>query len=388
MSQLSDAQRVRITEYVAGFKEFLASERAIGWRKEREQRSQLFSRLLNRKAIEDLKLDDFALITKSLWATQVWSNKDYKVNQVVTENGLEKIKVELRELIYGQGSLARRFDRFRANIKGLGPSSITEILVFVSPKDYSLWNEKPKEVLPFLGMSDLLPERVYRYSINGEEYEKCNAVLNLFREQLQKSGVDNPDFIDLDFFLAYIFYEVIPKTEPPKPPPRPQTIEQSPESTQIVTHQDAEGILIELGNLLGFDTYTADPSKLYGGVALSEKAKLKEIPSFTHEKILETAREIDVIWFREEFPVYCFEVEHTTNVKDGLLRLYQVRHLNAKFYIVAPHDVESKFLTEVAKDPFNQINSRYRFRSYEDLGRMHKVAKEYYQSKTQFGLDL
>jgi hypothetical protein len=386
--ELSNIQRNKIGEYISGFKRFLVTDSGAKWQQEREERQRLFSRLLDRSTIDDLSSDNFAIIVKSLWATRTWTNKDYKANQVVTENGIERIRVELKSLIYGEGPVATRYDRFRANVKGLGPSSITEILVFVAPERYSLWNEKPKDVLPFLGMSDLLPERVYKYSISGEEYEKCNEVLDLVKKELGKRGINDPDFIDVDFFLAYIFYEVIPREEPTET--QPVTREKEPyqrPNIQIETHPHAETLLLELGNMLGFDTYTSDPSKSHNGTPLSQIAKLNEMPQFTHKKILETAREIDVIWFRDEFPAYCFEVEHTTNVKDGLLRLYQVRHLNAKFYIVAPHEVETKFLTEVAKDPFNQISSRYKFKSYEDLSLMHQIAKEYYQIKSQFGIE-
>lgn len=50
---------------------------------------------------------------------------------------------------------------------------------------------------------------------------------------------------------------------------------------------------------------------------------LDAIPQFTTPSLLDTIKNIDVIWFEDEFSVCCFEVEHTTGVTTGLLRFYQ-----------------------------------------------------------------
>jgi len=47
----------------------------------------------------------------------------------------------------------------------------------------------------------------------------------------------------------------------------------------ISTHEEAEAILLELGNTLGFKTYTPDLSKQYKGRKLGDISTLKEVPS-------------------------------------------------------------------------------------------------------------
>ena len=146
--------------------------------------------------------------------------------------------------------------------------------------------------------------------------------------------------------------------------------------------------MLELGNLLGYDTYVADPSKKYKSTTLGNLATLKEIPEFTYRRLLDTVKNIDVIWFEEEFPKFCFEIEHTTGVTMGLLRLYQIRKItNAKFFIIAPQDIISKFQTEISKDPFHQIRERYIFRSYLQLVEMFEQASAYYKLKDKFFID-
>jgi len=156
----------------------------------------------------------------------------------------------------------------------------------------------------------------------------------------------------------------------------------------ILSHEEAQIALLQTGNLLGFDTYTADRSKECRGIRLGDLAGLKEISPFTLERLLKTVREIDVIWFKEEFPRYCFEVEHTTGVRDGLLRLYQIRDLSTKFFIVAPQDVILKFKTEIQKDPFYRIKERYEFKTYEELFLLHNAVVKYDEQKNRFGIHL
>jgi len=151
-----------------------------------------------------------------------------------------------------------------------------------------------------------------------------------------------------------------------------------------LTHEEIEGILLELGNLLNFDTYTADKSKEYKGKRLGEISTLKEIPHFTYPRILDTVRDVDVIWFKDDFPRYCFEVEHTTDVSKGLLRLYQIKELPSKFFIVAPSSRVSKFEAEIRKDPFYRVRSKYTFRSYSELLEWFETAKIYHKQKESF----
>jgi hypothetical protein len=78
-------------------------------------------------------------------------------------------------------------------------------------------------------------------------------------------------------------------------------------------------------------------------------------------------------------------VEHSTNVTQGLLRLYQIRRFtDARFLIVAPAKVEHRFRSEANKDPFHQIKDRYTFKSYDDLSAFFHSAKAYHSQKEVF----
>ena len=397
MVTLTSDQKANVTKYIDGFKEFMRTDRGKEWQKDRVQRKQLFGKTFAKDHIDQSTEDEFKTILKMLWAMQIWGNKEYIANKIIRDNGLEKLREELEGLLSGRDALKDRYDRFRSRIKGLGISSISEILVFVSPDKYCLWNKTPINVLPFLEMKSLLPSNVWNtYSVDGEGYEACAQLLGQIKNELRTHGFADADFVDVDFFLYYILDQVMPREEEMKieitgKPEKVLRILFKEPLEEISTHDEAEGVLLELGNLLGFETYLSarDRTKPYKNKTLGAIATLQEVPEFTFRSTLEVVREIDVIWFEPDgFPEYCFEVEHTTNVRDGLLRLYQISPLKGvKFFIIAPSENFPKFRVETSRKPFAEIEDRYHFKSYQDLAAFYNEAVKYHEQKKNFGID-
>jgi hypothetical protein len=78
------------------------------------------------------------------------------------------------------------------------------------PDKFCLWNEKPKTVLPYLGLNNQLPEKFFKYQLSsGEEYSQCVQYLGMIKNELAQYGVK--DFIDLDIFLWHIYEDVLPE---------------------------------------------------------------------------------------------------------------------------------------------------------------------------------
>lgn len=175
-------------------------------------------------------------------------------------------------------------------------------------------------------------------------------------------------------------YYTILEFKPPKG--RPPRLE-AKQATEY-THSLAQGMLVELGNLLGYDTYSANQSPTYRDTTIGELVTLEDLPDFTSKRILNTVRQIDVIWLEDEFPVCCFEVEHSTDVTKGLLRMHQLARFQSQFFIVAPEDTRRKFETETSKAPFYQNRDRYYFRSYDEVEALYKLTKRFVEKRDEF----
>ena len=386
MSQLSEEQRSTIGGYVHKYLQALKDESENVNIEAHREHEKLFKSILSKNRIDEMTEEDFRNLIRNLWAAEIWGNKDWFVdNKLLKPNGFVRIKSSLKNLLYSRDDISNRIDTFRENVQGFGISSISEILNFILPDQYCLWNAKPKTVLPILGI-DGLPEKFFKYNIQtGDDYQKCIDALAPIKDELGKYGLKNPNFIDLDCFFWFIFETTDIKVEKVKRNGEKENPDKKVDIEIPQTHEEVEYFLIQLGNMLGYSTYTADPSKVAKGKTLSEFAPLRDIPEFTGERDRNSAKEIDVIWFdNDQNPKLCMEVENTTNVTTGLNRLYQLKQFNMNFVIVAPEDKRSKFVIETNKAPYRSIRERYKFMSYEELMQLYNAAENFVEKKKQF----
>ena len=386
ISDLTQEQKSILEKYGKEFQDWKITDKGKDTQNIHREHESFFKDKLSEHNLENLQENEFADIYKKLWASNIWQNKDWYIqNRLLAPNGIEKIKKELKKLLYSNESLVERYNEFKSNIIGFGISSISEILHMVNPEKYCLWNDKPKTVLPALNL-DILPVRYFKYQIKtGEEYSECVQSLDLIKNEVTKFGVK--DFIDLDVMLWHIYEDILP-TIPKVAEENTQQIEQiqppSKTSIKIDSHAGAQFHLLELGNMMGYLTFTPDPSSEYDNRKLGEVATLKEIPGFAGERDLQSARHIDVIWFGfDENPRVCFEVEHSTGISPGLNRLAQLKHLRVKFVIVSSEDMRNKFEREMEKYPYRTLRESFQFISYDELGRLFESAVPFHKLKAK-----
>lgn len=155
-----------------------------------------------------------------------------------------------------------------------------------------------------------------------------------------------------------------------------------------LTHTDIQAKLLLIGSYLNYRTYTPDVSKyseIYknklGDISTEQKIPEESIPKLS----IDTIKLIDVIWFDEEgYPTHAFEVEHTTDVTKGLLRLYQTRKLRIKMFIIS--NQQNKFEKEVSKSPFLKIKDQFIFKNYDELEAFFESVKKFKEMKDTFGI--
>ncbi|MCS6924050.1 MAG: hypothetical protein NZM10_06710, partial [Fimbriimonadales bacterium] len=152
-------------------------------------------------------------------------------------------------------------------------------------------------------------------------------------------------------------------------------------------HGAVQGMLIEIGNYLGYLTYTSDKNRSFDGKPLSSLCGLQRIPEFTYEGIVRITSFRDVVWFsnsQHPFPKYIYDVENTTDFDNSMHQMYQLRETSARFVLVAEESKRKLFDQKLRRDPFAQIASRYAFRSYEQVVRFYFSCVEHYELRLAF----
>ncbi len=155
-----------------------------------------------------------------------------------------------------------------------------------------------------------------------------------------------------------------------------------------LTHYDLQAKLVLIGSYLGYRTYVAEPDKgretIYG--TLGELCSERKIPEGSIPGLsVDTVKYVDVIWFDEEgYPTHGFEVEHTTDITKGLLRLYQVHKLRIKMFIISEDENKKKFEKEISKSPFSKIKQEFIFKNYNELDEFFESVKHFSKIQSKF----
>lgn len=148
-------------------------------------------------------------------------------------------------------------------------------------------------------------------------------------------------------------------------------------------HGFVEGMLIEIGLFNEYDTYTPDKNVIFNGKKLDELITYSSIPNFTYPEILDKVRQIDVIWFKNGFPIKTFDVENSTDFTKAFLRAYQIKNFKTKFLMVADDDKRNIYEDRLNTKPFDSIKKDVNFISYKDLFSEYKNAVFHNRIKTK-----
>ena len=154
------------------------------------------------------------------------------------------------------------------------------------------------------------------------------------------------------------------------------------------THSYYQGLLLQIGKIKGFDTYIPqqDKNKPFIRKRLGDFSSIVEIFPFTYDYLLNKAKSIDVIWFNDRrLPDSFFEVEHSTNIQNALMKFVNFQDFRIKFYIVADRlrklDYENKASQYLFKPIFNYI----RFLDYDSLSKIYTKESELAMLKEESG---
>ncbi len=142
-----------------------------------------------------------------------------------------------------------------------------------------------------------------------------------------------------------------------------ESFKEKPEEKKIREHTEIQWHLLKLGSDMGFDPWVArnDRNKSWDSKKFTDIPKLKtELPLQFDEATNRTIELIDVLWLKGNAIVAAFEVESTTSIYSGLLRMSDLvsmqPNLTIPLYLVAPDDRRNKVINEVNRPTFSKLS--------------------------------
>lgn len=145
-----------------------------------------------------------------------------------------------------------------------------------------------------------------------------------------------------------------------------------------ITHDEIQWLLLDMGSQMGFDVWVArnDKNRAYGdNIFQNIPHLLTSLPTQFDEATNRTIELIDVLWLKGKAIIAAFEVEHTTQIYSGLLRMSDLismqPNLNIRLYIVAPDEKRDKVFTQINRPTFSRLepplNEICQYISYSSL---------------------
>ena len=125
-------------------------------------------------------------------------------------------------------------------------------------------------------------------------------------------------------------------------------------------HTKIQYMLLWLGEKMGLDLWIAnnDRNKKYNGKDLSSLFKTSPLPVRKYGEALETIEYIDVMWMEDDNVIVAFEVEESTGVYSGLLRLSDLKIVlsEPELYIVSKNYSLRKVKQEINRPTFKEVS--------------------------------
>lgn len=148
----------------------------------------------------------------------------------------------------------------------------------------------------------------------------------------------------------------IPEREDSAAGPQAPVLELAQTETK---HTEIQAELLQLGADMGLDVWVArnDRSRAWKGRPLGSMNRVLEaLPTQFNEATNRTIELIDVIWLKGNSIEAAFEVESTTSVYSGLLRMSDLLalqpNIDIDLYLIAPDERRAKVRQEILRPTF------------------------------------
>ncbi len=152
---------------------------------------------------------------------------------------------------------------------------------------------------------------------------------------------------------------------------------QERQTTEAVeqSHAYYQGLLVTIGNLRGFATFVPnqDKNKRLVNKSLGELRSLQELPAFGHDFLVKRSGTVDAVWFNtRQMPNSFFEVEHSSDIQNSLLKFYDLQDFYARMVIVADEHRRAEFEQKIRRSALDSIRSRVNFLGYTLLVKQYE----------------
>lgn len=311
----------------------------------------------NKSRLMNMTANDFYNLLSPLWAMAMWGNKHYRIDNLIEINTLDLLRGQFSNFLYGDDSLAKRWDEFRQKIKGIGPGIMSEVLNKAFPDECILWNSKIKKGFTILEVPNT-PK--YDSAMDGKTYvylSECGKKILDFAKTNGYNDLEN--LIALDYFIWKKVQDDIDEPDSVDVIDVPKTKKESG-----FVHNDIRDKIRDIGECLGFKATTE--------VAVANGAR------------------VDTVWEvsigNMGRIIYVFEVQTSGSIDSLILNLMKAKNNKAVQGIVAVSDADQLEKIRKEVDSLDDIKKDIKYWDYTDVIEVHEALQKANESINKLGL--
>ncbi len=353
-----------LQEHIASYKKRLIDDREkhlqdLAERKERTEYYQSWSKDRLLKMTEE----EFYEYVSKLWAMLVWGNKKYYVDKLIQDNGFDYIKTGLSEFVWGKDPIEKRWDVFRNKVKGIGPAMMSEILCYVAPEDFPIWNRRAYVGLNYLDVKNL-PR--HNYQLTGKKYAELCTIEKKIAEELRKADIADATLLTVDYFIwdelqvEEKLSQIYGKKEPVEVPP----IEKVDTETSGFIHDEIRDKLSDIGTWLGLKSQTE--------VKVAEGSKVDTIWEATIGNMGRV--------------IYVFEVQTKGSIDSLIINLFKALNNPAVQGVVAVSDTDQLEKIRKHSTHVGDLGNKLKYLDYKKVLEIHEALEMVNESINRLGL--
>lgn len=143
--------------------------------------------------------------------------------------------------------------------------------------------------------------------------------------------------------------------------PQEREIESLPAQTEVRESIKIQALLARIGAQMGMKIWIPrnDRTAVLSEWKFDPKVILEILPLNYDEATLKTIEQIDILWLKGRSIIRAFEVEHTTSIYSGILRMADLLalqpNMEIKLHIVAPDERREKVFQELRRPVFSLL---------------------------------
>ena len=309
------------------------------------ERLALYVQSFTQNRLKEMSEEDLFNYLSPLWAMAMWGNKHYQIDNIIEANGMELLRKQFSNLIYGSASMGRRWDEFRSKVKSVGPAIMSELLCKTYPEQFLLWNRRTYRAFLQLQVPNL-PR--YEAKLTGKTYAYLSSKGREMVDIAKENGfTEVSDMLRLNSLLWDTYQCTDNSTSDTE---KDEDFAPQGKKEALFIHNDIRDKLADIGRFLGF------------------RAEV--------EKKVAAGAVVDTIWEvtigNMGRVIYVFEVQTSGSIDSLILNLIRAKNNKVVQGIVAVSDQKQleKIKKEIAE--MREIKDDIKFWDYTDVLRTYE----------------